>query len=137
MKKIIITLIFGMFLIGFITAGILNPLTIFDNFEDALDEINSEIDKKKLYINNLKLDYEYVSDKTCEYLYEYEEFLCKICYQINTPINESSCTYLPNDFTREQDDEIVLEHIKIILGEDYDYKNIQVSLRNEKGRVFK
>jgi len=75
-----------------------------------------------------------ISDKTCDYIYEYDDYICSICYELKKLIEEESCVFLSKDSTREQDDITIRNYIEYKLGEDYILKDVNVNVRDEVGR---
>lgn len=134
--KQILILIVGIFLIGFITANILDDFNVFNNLDDAKEFIKTEKEKKQNYVNNLKLEYEYTSDKNCKYLYGYDDFICSVCYNLTKPTNKNGCVYLPPNSSREEDDNLIQKTILNILAEDFEFEEVEVNLREETNRRF-
>ena len=138
MKKIIIALMLGIFLIGIVNASyVIGNNIYFDNFNEAEDYVNTINNNKQDVLDNFDLKYNYTSDKVCEYDFDTEEFFCSICYEIQSPIIDSDCVSLLIDSTQKQDDERVLINIKNKVYEDYVREGVKVNLRDEKGRNFK
>jgi len=130
MKKQIIILMFAVLLVGYATAGI----STFNNLDDAREHARDIMDAREDYANSLRLEYEYTTDKTCKYLYDYNDFICSICFDITQPIKESDCIYLSTDSTREEDDLTIRNYIKNKLTKDYYMDDVNINLRDETGR---
>ena len=150
MKKQIILMIGIMLILGF-TMGVISNVGIvntFDSIEDAKDYVNNYLKNRESIkntfdsdeqerVDKLKLNYTYISDKTCEFDYNFYEFVCSICYDYNYEgVNILDCVNLPENTTREQDDILVEKSIRNRFKEDYIDEEIKVKLRNEKDREF-
>ena len=150
MKKQIILMIGIMLILGF-TMGVISNVGIvnyFNSIEDAKDYVNNYLKNRESIkntfdsdeqerVDKLKLNYTYISDKTCEFDYNFYEFVCSICYDYNYEgVNILDCVNLPENTTREQDDILVEKSIRNRFKEDYIDEEIKVNLRNEKDRKF-
>jgi len=150
MKKQIILMIGIMLILGF-TMGVISNVGIvntFDSIEDAKDYVNNYLKNRESIkntfdsdeqerVDKLKLNYTYISDKTCEFDYNFYEFVCSICYDYNYEgVNILDCVNLPEISTREQDDILVEKSIRNRFKEYYIDEEIKVNLRNEKDREF-
>ena len=139
-----------MLILGF-TMGVISNVGIvntFDSIEDAKDYVNNYLKNRESIkntfdsdeqerVDKLKLNYTYISDKTCEFDYNFYEFVCSICYDYNYEgVNILDCVNLPEISTREQDDILVEKSIRNRFKEDYIDEEIKVNLRNEKDREF-
>lgn len=133
MKKQIIILMIAMFSLGIVTANIGN---IFNNFEDAEVFIGNEKSSYENYRNRLSFNYEYTSDKHCDYIFQQGRYDCKICYEITSPINYENCASVPMNTTRVEDDALIDEMIRDLLSENYNYSDVEVNVRDEDGRRF-
>ena len=150
MKKQIILMIGIMLILGF-TMGVISNVGIvnyFNSIEDAKDYVNNYLKNRESIkntfdsdeqerVDKLKLNYTYISDKTCEFDYNFYEFVCSICYDYNYEgVNILDCVNLPENTTREQDDILVEKSIRNRFKEDYIDEEIKVKLRNEKDMKF-
>ena len=139
-----------MLILGF-TMGVISNVGIvnyFNSIEDAKDYVNNYLKNRESIkntfdsdeqerVDKLKLNYTYISDKTCEFDYNFYEFVCSICYDYNYEgVNILDCVNLPENTTREQDDILVEKSIRNRFKEDYIDEEIKVKLRNEKDRKF-
>ena len=150
MKKQIILMIGIMLILGF-TMGVISNVGIvnyFNSIEDAKDYVNNYLKNRESIkntfdsdeqerVDKLKLNYTYISDKTCEFDYNFYKFVCSICYDYNYEgVNILDCVNLPEISTREQDDILVEKSIRNRFKEDYIDEEIKVKLRDEKDRKF-
>jgi len=150
MKKQIILMIGIMLILGF-TMGVISNVGIvnyFDSIEDARNYadgyLNNKENLKNTFDSNedkrldeLKLNYNYTTDKYCEYNYDSDDFQCFICYEFDDGAGGYwDCANVPEKTTREQDDILVREHIKNTFRQTYQNEEIKVKLRDEKDRKF-
>lgn len=147
MKKQIIFLLVSVLLIGTISAITTSMTNRFIDLNEAKqyaetykNNLNESIEQFKaaeqIELNKLILKYEHTTDKVCEYNHDTYEFLCYICYEMIYPVKTKGCVYLSENSNQVEDDRIIDEHIRNSLKVPYPLEDIDIAIRNEKGRIL-